>query len=81
MSKDVINGVVKEFRDQVTPLVESALNTGTNHFSQEIRKVVQVNSQSPKEFLIETSATLKKGAIEAGRELLTKGIEQLEKKK
>ncbi|UOQ83665.1 hypothetical protein [Gracilibacillus salinarum] len=80
MSKETIKAVVQELREQVTPVFVSALNSGANLFTDEINEAVKRNGEFPEKFLSSFPDSFKRSTVVAGRELITKGIEQLEKK-
>jgi hypothetical protein len=79
MSKDALKKIVKEIRKQSEPIIATALITGATRVSNEMNVAVSDVNQSPRILLGKIATTLRSGAIAAGQEMMTNGLESIKK--
>lgn len=79
MSKDALKKIVKVIWKQSEPIIATALITGVAKVSNELNDAVSGENQSPRILLGKISTTFKSGAIAAGQEMITNGLESIKK--
>ncbi|WP_163538812.1 hypothetical protein [Gracilibacillus sp. YIM 98692] len=79
MTKETIKKVIKEAREHSEPIVADALAKGVNQLSNEMNDVVSDANQPPRILLRNIATTLKNGAITTGKEMMTRGVESIQK--
>ncbi|QNG59762.1 hypothetical protein [Metabacillus idriensis] len=83
MSKDALKKTVKKIGEQSVPIIATALITGATRVSNEMNDAVSESvsdeNQSPKVLLGKIASTLRSGAIAAGKDMMTNGLESIKK--
>ncbi|USK34640.1 hypothetical protein LIT25_04560 [Bacillus sp. F19] len=76
MSKDAFKKIVKKISEQSKPIITTALITGATRFINEMDVEVSGSdvNQSPR-----ILTTLRNGAVAAGQEMMTNGLEGIKK--
>lgn len=79
MSKDAFKNIVKKIWVQSEPIIATALITGATRVSNEMNDAVSDVNQSPRILLRKITTTLRSGAIAAGQDMITNGLESIKK--
>lgn len=79
MSENALKKIVKIIWKQSEPIITTALITGATRVSNEMNVAVSDVNQSPRILLGKITTTLRSGAIAAGQEIITNGLESIKK--
>ncbi|WP_208591996.1 hypothetical protein [Gracilibacillus suaedae] len=79
MAKDTLKKLIKEAREHSEPIVTDALINGATRLSDEMNHVVSDVNQPPRVLLEKMATTLRNSAITTGKEMMTKGVESIQK--
>jgi hypothetical protein len=77
--KDFLKKKFREVMIKTKPIVTTALITGATSVSKEMKVAVSGVNQSPGTMLGKIPASLKRGAVAAGQEMIKNGLQNINK--